>query len=86
MVLIEQDRPYEVRNESEYFYAWIRFKYSSTRGRISWDKGDDIRRVVKFLTLHRYTITHIALRKEYLSIEDEAMCKGYQAQLKDFIL
>lgn len=88
MVLVELERPYLDRKEPEYFYAWIRYTYGLTKGRISWDKGDDISRVVKYLTLHRLKITKIALRRDYvhLSVEDSALQDMYETLLKEYIL
>jgi hypothetical protein len=88
VVAIETERPYKTRAEQEYFYAWIRFAYGVTKGRVSWDKGDDVGRIKKWLILHGYKITKIALRREYVtpSIEDQALQSAYENELQDFIL
>lgn len=88
MLLIEKQSPYQHRQEAEYFYAWLRHKRSVTFGRVSWNKGDDISRLIKYLILHRIKITKISMRREHvhLSVEDAVLQKGYESALKDFIL
>ena len=88
MVAIEINRPFGTRPEPEYFYAWVRFSYGITKGRVSWDKGDSIGRIKKWLILHNYKITPINLRRDYthLSVEDSAMLKKYEKELQEFVV